>query len=208
MSRDSQPRPQTEERDSVGRAIRRNLVPAKALDLAARGARCLATRGVEATWREAAFRVDLMLGRDPWQHRADLPLRRELHAQRTAKLPVMPLFSVVVPLYNTPLIYLKQMIRSVLGQSYRKLELVLVDASDRQHPEVGEFCRAVKDDRINYIRLAKTAASRPIPTLVLPRQKGIISRCSITTICCGPMRCMNWPRRSARPERISFTAMR
>ena len=155
MSRDSQPRPQTEERDSVGRAIRRNLVPAKALDLAARGARCLATRGVEATWREAAFRVDLMLGRDPWQHRADLPLRRELHAQRTAKLPVMPLFSVVVPLYNTPLIYLKQMIRSVLGQSYRKLELVLVDASDRQHPEVGEFCRAVKDDRINYIRLAK-----------------------------------------------------
>ena len=103
MSRDSQPRPQTEERDSVGRAIRRNLVPAKALDLAARGARCLATRGVEATWREAAFRVDLMLGRDPWQHRADLPLRRELHAQRTAKLPVMPLAMAAASQSNPPM---------------------------------------------------------------------------------------------------------
>ena len=49
------------------------------------------------------------------------------------------------------------MIQSVLNQSYRRLELVLVDASDFQHPQVGEYCRALKDSRINYVRLAKNA---------------------------------------------------
>ncbi len=157
MNKQPENRPQQEERDSVGKAIRRNLSPAKALDLASRGARCLTTRGAEATWREIVWRVDLMRGRDNWRHRADIPLQRELRAQRRAKLPVMPLISVVVPLYNTPLPYLKQMIHSVLGQSYAKLELVLVDASDHQHPQVGEYCRSLKDSRVNYVRLAKNA---------------------------------------------------
>lgn len=155
MSREPVNHPAVDEQDSVGKAIRRNLSPAKALNLAARGARCLATRGIEATWREAAWRVDLMRGRDNWRHRADIPLKRELHIQRRAKLPMMPLISVVVPLYNTHLPYLKQMVRSVLDQSYANLELVLVDASDRQHPQVGEYCRTLRDDRVNYVRLAK-----------------------------------------------------
>ena len=157
MSKQPTNRPQQDEQDSVGKAIRRNLSPAKALSLASRGVRCLATRGAEATWREVVWRVDLMRGRDNWRHRADIPLQRELRAQRRAKLPLMPLISVVVPLYNTPLPYLKQMIHSVLGQSYANLELVLVDASDRQHPQVGEYCRSLKDSRINYVRLARNA---------------------------------------------------
>ena len=172
MSRQPDSRPGQEEKDSVGKAIRRNLVPSKAWSLAVRGAHCLTTRGVEATWREAAFRVDLMLGRDSWQHRADLPLRRELRAQRRTKLPIMPLFSVVVPLYNTPPLYLKQMIRSVLNQSYRKLELVLVDASDQQHAEVGEYCRALKDKRVNYIRLAKNGGISANTNIGLAEAKG------------------------------------
>ena len=155
MSREPVSHPAAEEQDSVGKAVRRNLVPAKAWNLAVRGVHCLATRGVEATWREAAFRVNLMFGRESWQHRADIPLKRELRAQRFTKLPVMPRFSVVVPLYNTPMTYLKQMIRSVLEQSYRRLELVLVDASDAEHAEVGAYCRALKDNRINYVRVAK-----------------------------------------------------
>ncbi|MDD3203945.1 MAG: glycosyltransferase family 2 protein, partial [Pygmaiobacter massiliensis] len=73
---------QMNEQDTVGKAIKRNLSPKKALDLAGRGIHCLTTRGVEATGREISFRVNLMLKRDPWQHRADLPLRRELAQQR------------------------------------------------------------------------------------------------------------------------------
>lgn len=155
MSASPEKKTAADERDSVGKAIRRNLSPKKALELAARGARCFATRGAEATGREISFRVGLMLGRDDWRHRADIPLRRELRAQRAAKLPRMPLISVVAPLYNTPPLYLRQMVNSVLRQSYQNLELVLVDASDRDHPEVGEFCRSLRDARVNYVRLAK-----------------------------------------------------
>lgn len=36
----------------------------------------------------------------------------------------------MVPLYNTPPRYLKEMVASVRAQSYQNWELVLVDASD------------------------------------------------------------------------------
>lgn len=143
------------EQDSIGKAVRRSLSPAHAASLLRRGARSLTEQGAEATGREIAFRVNLMLGRDTWQHRADLPLRKELRAQRRAQFAKMPCISVVVPLYNTPLLYLRQMAESVLGQSYTNLELVLVDASDREHAEVGAYCKGLADERVNYVRLAK-----------------------------------------------------
>ena len=143
------------EQDSIGKAVRRSLSPAHAASLLRRGARSLTEQGAEATGREIAFRVNLMLGRDTWQHRADLPLRKELRAQRRAQFAKMPCISVVVPLYNTPLLYLRQMAESVLGQSYTNLELVLVDASDREHAEVGGYCKGLADERVNYVRLAK-----------------------------------------------------
>ena len=149
------PTPQPAEQDSIGKAVRRSLSPAHAASLLRRGARSLSEQGAEATGREIAFRVNLMLGRDTWQHRADLPLRRELREQRRAQFAKMPCISVVVPLYNTPLLYLRQMAESVLGQSYANLELVLVDASDREHAEVGAYCKGLTDERVNYVRLAK-----------------------------------------------------
>lgn len=148
---------QINEQDTVAKAVKRNLNPKKAADLFGRGVRCLATRGLEATGREIAFRVDLMRGRDQWQHRADIPLKRELAAEKKAVLPRMPLISVVVPLYNTPMPYLKQMVKSVLDQSYQAFELVLVNASDDRHPEVADYCATLQDVRINYIHLAKNS---------------------------------------------------
>ena len=145
------------EQDSIGKAVRRSLSPAHAASLLQRGVRSLTEQGAEATGREIAFRVNLMLGRDTWQHRADLPLRRELREQRRAQFTKMPCISVVVPLYNTPLLYLRQMAESVLGQSYTNLELVLVDASDREHKEVGAYCKTLVDERVNYVRLAQNS---------------------------------------------------
>lgn len=66
-------------------------------------------------------------------------------------------FSILVPLYNTPETFLKEMIGSVLFQTYSNWELCLADGSDAEHSYVQEICeRIAKDDiRIKYRKLEK-----------------------------------------------------
>ncbi|NLG11037.1 MAG: glycosyltransferase family 2 protein [Coriobacteriaceae bacterium] len=70
-------------------------------------------------------------------------------------------FSILVPLYNTPPGYLKEMIESVLGQTYQNWELCLADASDEA--DATEIVRAIcagyqtSDERIRYQKLEQNA---------------------------------------------------
>ncbi len=66
-------------------------------------------------------------------------------------------FSILVPLYNTPEDFLKEMIDSVVAQTYKDWELCLADGSDDAHAYVGEICGkyAEKDARIKYQKLSK-----------------------------------------------------
>jgi len=66
-------------------------------------------------------------------------------------------FSIVVPLYNTPERFLKEMIKSVLKQTYINWELCLADGSDDQYEYVGKICHkyAIRDKRIKYRKLEK-----------------------------------------------------
>lgn len=65
--------------------------------------------------------------------------------------------SILVPLYNTPEPFLRDMIISVLNQTYQNWELCLADGSDAEHGEVGRICREYleKDSRIVYQKLLK-----------------------------------------------------
>lgn len=62
-------------------------------------------------------------------------------------------FSIVVPMYETNEIYAKEMIDSVLGQTYPNFELVLTDASSTD--KVEKLVRTYSDARIVYIRLTQ-----------------------------------------------------
>ena len=115
--------------DSVGGMARRLLNPAHLRDLAGRSVRTLREQGAEQLWRDVKFRVGLAMHHDDWRHRADIPLRRELKAQRAAHLQG-PKISIIVPLYNTPAKLFDEMLQSVVRQTYTNWELVLVDASD------------------------------------------------------------------------------
>lgn len=66
-------------------------------------------------------------------------------------------FSILVPLYNTPEVFLREMIESVQEQTYPKWELCLADGSDAEHEIVGKICHeyAKKDRRILYKKLEK-----------------------------------------------------
>ena len=143
-----------DERDSVGKALARTANPVHFASLVRRGVACARNRGLEAVWREASYRVDLMTKGESWKFRADIPLRRELRAQKKDEFPLMPLISVVVPLYNTPVPFLKDMIKSVLHQSYPNFELVLVDGSDAQHAKTAEAVKRFGDRRIVLCKMA------------------------------------------------------
>lgn len=80
----------------------------------------------------------------------------ELAAQTELSSSDGPLFSIVVPLFQTPLNLFEEMVDSVLRQSYRTWELLLVNAS----PENKELTDSVNsysstDDRIRAIHLER-----------------------------------------------------
>ena len=62
-------------------------------------------------------------------------------------------FSVVVPLYNTPIKFLREMIKSVQNQTYANWQLCLADGSDEAHKYVGQYVKRLKDKRITYKKL-------------------------------------------------------
>lgn len=67
------------------------------------------------------------------------------------------IISILVPLYNTPEDFLKEMIDSVVTQTYKDWELCLADGSDNEHEYVGGICKkyAADDSRIIYRKLEK-----------------------------------------------------
>lgn len=144
-------------KDSVGKIIRRNLSFKRVGILWRRGVDAVKSRGWQALWREVSFRLRLAAGLDTWRYRADFPLRRELKHQRQNPPQPSPLVSVVVPLYNTPAVFLRQLVASVQRQSYANWQLVLADGSDRTTDDVARLCKgyAQKDDRITYLPLSK-----------------------------------------------------
>ena len=85
------------------------------------------------------------------------PTPEERKAQEETVFERMVKISILVPLWNTPQDFLKEMLDSVEWQTYGNWELCLADGSDAAHAYVGQICReyAAKDPRIVYRQLEK-----------------------------------------------------
>lgn len=71
----------------------------------------------------------------------------DLKLQAKKKFDYMPKISIIVPMYNTKEKFLKELVKSVTGQSYSNWELCLADGS----PEENEaYKKYLKDERIKY----------------------------------------------------------
>lgn len=84
------------------------------------------------------------------------PSEEELTRQRKKKWKDPVVISVLVPAYRTPEVFLKQMMESVLLQTYPYLELCIADGSgtdDSVEKVVKEYQK--KDPRVRYRRLEK-----------------------------------------------------
>ncbi len=94
---------------------------------------------------------------------SSFPTPEEAKRQREEKFQRMPKISILVPLYNTPDLFLREMIESVTSQTYENWELCLADGSDKEHGFVAEIVReyqkkdeaAGKGGRILYLKLEK-----------------------------------------------------
>ena len=86
------------------------------------------------------------------------PTEEEAKQQRETKFARMVKVSVLVPLWNTPEDFLREMIESVMNQTYENWELCLADGSDDKHAYVGEICKEYQEKskgRIVYQKLEK-----------------------------------------------------
>ena len=134
--------------DLLKKLIKRNRVLRKF----ARGAQCLKQNGFRYTVRRVNAKIQNKLGIKKVTYDFSV-----LEAQRKTVFDEKIKFSILVPLYNTPEKLLKEMIKSVIDQTYSDWELCLADASDEAHGYVEKVVAsfAAKDERIRYQRLEK-----------------------------------------------------
>lgn len=121
-----------------------------------KGLKCFRENGFSYTWRKCLEKMHLRsesreLAKEPYYSDEDLS------RQCKTTFPQEVRFSIVVPLYNTPETYLRDMIQSVLDQTYGNWELCLADGSDSSHSDVEEICKryAEADSRIRYEKLER-----------------------------------------------------
>ena len=121
-----------------------------------KGIRCLHENGLKYTWRKVKNKLK---NRQEYAEIAKKPLftEQELESQRKHVFPRKIKFSIVVPLFNTPEKFLREMIQSVIDQTYSNWELCMADGSDPDHNDVEKICRQYvkKDSRIKYKKLEK-----------------------------------------------------
>ena len=77
--------------------------------------------------------------------------------QENTDFPRLTKISIITPVCNTPALYLREMIESVISQSYGNWELCLTDVSGPKYENIRHICEgyAQKDPRIKYKKLGK-----------------------------------------------------
>lgn len=84
------------------------------------------------------------------------PTKEELEKQKKVEFEFEPKISIIVPTYKTPINFLREMIDSVVDQTYSNWELCIADGSEGDAAVEAELEKYAKqDDRIKYILLEK-----------------------------------------------------
>lgn len=112
--------------------------------------------GLKNTYKRVKMRLGFH-GTNPyakWREQ-NLPSEAELRKQREENLQG-PKFSVLVPIFRTPLNFLREMVGGIQNQTYTNWELCLAIGSPEDQPLIDEIHRmSVEDGRIRYKILEK-----------------------------------------------------
>lgn len=93
-------------------------------------------------------------GYNDWLH-DHLATKEQLNEQRQAVFSYQPCISIVIPLFNTPEVFLDELVDCILAQTYRNFELCLADGSTEDAVENHLKEKYLSDKRIIYKRLTE-----------------------------------------------------
>ncbi|MCI8854514.1 MAG: glycosyltransferase [Lachnospiraceae bacterium] len=125
--------------------------------LLGRGVRYVRTYGVPQLYRKIQERRKLDSLERPYQQwlKAQQPSQEEQRAQREAGFSRRPRISILVPAYETPCEFLRQLVDSVCAQTYENWELCIADGSQSSQVEDTLSVYLERDSRIRYQRLGQ-----------------------------------------------------
>lgn len=112
--------------------------------------------GMRSAWRAMTTPASDEWDYDPWFRERHRSSQQELAWQRAHKFVDGPRFSIIVPLFRTPISFFREMVESVVKQTYSNWQLVLVNAS----PDDRELTEAVEsfanlDGRVSVVSLER-----------------------------------------------------
>ena len=81
------------------------------------------------------------------------PTKAQLEEQRKAKFKIEPKISILVPMYNTPYKFFKELVDCLINQTYSNWELCLADGSPERNEKLESIYK--KDPRIKYKFIGK-----------------------------------------------------
>lgn len=103
-------------------------------------------------------------------YRYVLPSDAELAKQRELSKNGEICFSILVPVYHTPEKYFREMIQSVLDQTYPNWELLLGDASPDE--SLRKIVENVGDARVKYVKIADNKGISDNTNVILDMAEG------------------------------------
>ena len=72
----------------------------------------------------------------------------------------LPVFSIVIPMFNTKDKYLEPLLKSIIEQTYSRWELILADASTNEERQAVIKKSAEQDTRIRYVKIKNDGIGR------------------------------------------------
>jgi len=128
-----------------------------------------ATEKIKKGKRVTIGDVDYENAYDAWIKKNE-PIEKELDVQRKTKFSYDPTISIIVPTLNTPEQFLRDMIGSVLNQTYSKWELCIADGGSKNNQikqTLEEYTRQDKRIKVKFLDKNKGIAANSNEALAL-----------------------------------------
>lgn len=110
-------------------------------------------KGWRVTWIEMKRYMIMGTAAEPeefyqiWINKNE-PNEEELEKQKDIKFEINPKISIIIPMYNTPEKFFKELVDGLIEQTYPNWELCLADGSPEKNEKLEKIYK--KDERIKY----------------------------------------------------------